>query len=112
MCEPGDTEWLEDFYLRIMNQTDPLTLYAKASKPRPVKKPTERYTYYQSTLDNTGDDVFNLGEIPLKMYKTKNYTDHENAEKHKKSLNSIGCITFLLCAFILIIAVILLYEYK
>ena len=30
MCEPSDTWWLDDFYLRIMNQTDPLTLYHKA----------------------------------------------------------------------------------
>ena len=34
MCEPGDTEWIEDFRSRIMNQTDPLTLYRKASTPK------------------------------------------------------------------------------
>lgn len=38
MCEPGDTEWLDDFYSRIMNQTDPLTLYAKATASNPIKK--------------------------------------------------------------------------
>ena len=27
MCEPADTQWLDDFYDRIMNQTDPLALY-------------------------------------------------------------------------------------
>lgn len=32
MCEPGDTQWLDDFYDRIMNQTDPLALYYKATK--------------------------------------------------------------------------------
>ena len=31
MCEPNDTVWLQNFYSRIMNQTDPLTLYAKAT---------------------------------------------------------------------------------
>jgi hypothetical protein len=39
MCEPSDTWWLDDFYLRIMNQNDPLTLYRKA---------TDRYTTYSS----------------------------------------------------------------
>lgn len=34
MCEPCDTVWLDDFYSRIMNQTDPLALYSKATKPR------------------------------------------------------------------------------
>lgn len=31
MCESGDTEWLDDFYSRIMKQTDPLSLYRKAT---------------------------------------------------------------------------------
>ena len=38
MCESGDTEWLDDFYSRIMSQTDPLTLYAKATALKPIKK--------------------------------------------------------------------------
>ena len=31
MCKPDDTEWLDDFYSRIMKQTDPLSLYRKAT---------------------------------------------------------------------------------
>lgn len=31
MCESGDTEWLDNFYSRIMNQTDPISLYRKAT---------------------------------------------------------------------------------
>ena len=27
MCEAGDDEWLDDFYERIINQTDPLAMY-------------------------------------------------------------------------------------
>lgn len=42
MCEYGDAEWLDEFYSRIMNQTDPLTLYAKATAPKPTKKATPR----------------------------------------------------------------------
>lgn len=41
MCEPGDAAWLDNFYSRIMNQTDPLALYAKAVKPRPRAKPAQ-----------------------------------------------------------------------
>lgn len=58
MCELGDTEWLDDFYLRIMNQTDPLTLYAKATAPKQAKKPVqtpktdyETYSYSQQVAN-------------------------------------------------------------
>ena len=30
MCDPEDTLWLNNFYSRIMNQTDPLSMYRKA----------------------------------------------------------------------------------
>lgn len=60
MCEPGDVLWLDNFYSRIMNQTDPLALYLRATKPRPVQKPRQtyapqppRYTYSQQTLNST-----------------------------------------------------------
>ena len=39
MCEYGDAQWIDDFYDRIMNQSDPLAMYQKATKPRPVAKP-------------------------------------------------------------------------
>ena len=31
MCEPDDALWLDNFYERIMNRTDPLALYRKAT---------------------------------------------------------------------------------
>lgn len=34
MCEKSDTLWLENFYSRIMSQTDPLSLYHKAISSR------------------------------------------------------------------------------
>ena len=34
LCKPGDTEWVENFRSRIMDQTDPLTQYRKAAAPR------------------------------------------------------------------------------
>ena len=32
MCHPDDVAWLNNFYSRIINQTDPLALYLKANK--------------------------------------------------------------------------------
>lgn len=43
MCEAGDNEWLDDFYDRIINQTDPLAMYRKATRPQPVAKPKQSY---------------------------------------------------------------------
>ncbi|MBE5816514.1 MAG: hypothetical protein E7315_02170 [Clostridiales bacterium] len=34
MCDYGDEQWLEVFYKRIMNQTDPLAMYHKAIQPK------------------------------------------------------------------------------
>lgn len=34
MCQPNDAAWLDAFYLRIMNQKDPLTLYRIATQPK------------------------------------------------------------------------------
>lgn len=35
MCPPEDEKWLDDFYARIKNQTDPLALYYKYTHPSP-----------------------------------------------------------------------------
>ena len=52
MCEYGDALWIDDFYDRIMNQSDPLAMYRKATKPRPAAKtkqhcqsPQSQYAY-------------------------------------------------------------------
>ncbi len=44
MCVPEDGAWLECFYNRIMEQTDPLSLYRKATTPKPKIKPTPQPT--------------------------------------------------------------------
>ena len=43
MCEVGDDEWLDDFYERIINQTDPLAMYRKATRPQPVAKSAQNH---------------------------------------------------------------------
>lgn len=35
MCTPADVAWIEQFYARILAQTDPLALYQKAIQPKP-----------------------------------------------------------------------------
>lgn len=42
MCEYDDAQWIDDFYDRIMNQSDPLAMYRKATKPKPAAKPKQQ----------------------------------------------------------------------
>ncbi len=47
MCEPEDELWLDDFYSRILNQTDPLSQYYKATHYRADKnKPSKPLPNY------------------------------------------------------------------
>ena len=39
MCEPSDVAWIDGFYSRIMNQTDPLAMYLNAEKPKQSAPP-------------------------------------------------------------------------
>ena len=44
--EPNCTEenmWFEDFYYRIINKSDPLAMYRKATRHQPVAKPKQHY---------------------------------------------------------------------
>ena len=47
MCEPEDELWLNNFYSRIMNQTDPLSLYDQAMKTRAANNPNAKRTQQQ-----------------------------------------------------------------
>ena len=51
MCDPSDALWLDDFYSRIMNQTDPLALYHKATTPTNAHKRNQP----TSTSDTNAD---------------------------------------------------------
>ncbi len=53
MCEYSDAQWIDDFYDRIMNQSDPLAMYRKATKPQtatkpkqPCQSPQSQHTYH------------------------------------------------------------------
>lgn len=76
MCDPEDADWLDDFYDRIMNQTDPLALYHKATRPKPVAKPPQSYHPVQ----------------PSYTYPT------QPSRQKKSSRKSVGWIVFLILA--------------
>ncbi len=38
MCSDKDVRWIDSFYSRVMNQKDPLALYAKSTKARRITK--------------------------------------------------------------------------
>lgn len=44
MCKYGDTQWIDNFYGRIINQSDPLAMYyRKVTKPQPASKPKQPF---------------------------------------------------------------------
>ena len=82
MCEVGDEEWLDEFYERIINQTDPLAMYFQATKPHPVAK-------------------FAQNHEPAQLQYT--YSEQPNRPKHK-SKKVVRWIVFSI-----IVAIVLLY---
>ncbi len=97
MCEHGDAKWLDDFYSRIMNQTDPLTLYAKALKPR------KSVNTKQSSKTTS----------PKQTYKanTTSYNRHFTDAPKKRSHKRIGWLAFLILALLLAAVVYLISEF-
>ena len=82
MCEAGDDEWLDEFYERIINQTDPLAMYRKATRPQPAAKSAQNHE-------------------PAKLQYT--YSKQPNRPKHK-SKKVVRWIVFSI-----IVAIVLLY---
>ena len=79
MCDVGDAEWIDTFYSRIMDQTDPLAMYRKATAPRPAAKPVQRKQTAQ----------------PQYTYPAPHY------QPKKTSNKSIGWIVFIIIAVII-----------
>ena len=67
LCEPWDAQWLDDFHGRIMEQTDPLTLYRRAMEPpKPAPQASPQTTLPQTPgnggrRQNAGCAAFLLG---------------------------------------------------
>lgn len=88
MCEPSDTDWLDNFYKRIMNQTDPLALYYQATKSRKMQQSHKPQTYNE----------------PLNETYSMPHTNNKN-----KSNNSVYYPIFIICA-LLFVAVIICFK--
>ena len=79
LCSDADTQWIVDFHARIMNQTDPLALYRKATQPRQK----------QATKNAEG------------QYYQEQYQKH-----YYKTSNRFGCfITLLIVAVVAMIVI-------
>ena len=63
MCEYGDAQWIDDFYDRIMNQSDPLAMYRKATRPQPVAKPKQPYQSPQPQHTYSVQPVFSKKKV-------------------------------------------------
>ena len=88
MCEPSDVVWIDVFYSRIMNQTDPLALYSKATKPRPAQKSAQAH-----------------------KPKSPTYTYSQPTASHRKSSPQVaGCMTFLVGILIIVVAIVLMSK--
>ncbi len=64
MCTPGDTEWLENFYNRIMTQTDPVAQYRKKNIPCAVSHAVPSTPYKKESIPCTAlyTDSYDYGE--------------------------------------------------
>lgn len=57
MCNASDVQWIDNFYARIMKQTDPLALYRKALQRRKTTSKKKTSTRrYQQTARNDYDE--------------------------------------------------------
>ena len=89
MCEARDTQWLMDFYGRIMNQTDPLALYRKATQREYPPKRSE------NTWTETGRGPFQKPS----SYQKRNL--HQKQEESK----GLGCVFCLLLTAVILVAI-------
>ena len=74
MCHPDDVAWLNNFYSRIMNQTDPLALYLKSSKVNPLTK-TQKESNYSPQRKTTKLTLrLKHKKILIALHRGKKYT--------------------------------------
>lgn len=96
MCAPEDTEWLENFYARIMNRRDPLALYREATKSHPEQKAKQ-----------TSQSYLNIYTLPNTHTSTSTHTISStytqiNDKKSKQSRKS-GCLLTIVAVLLAII---------
>ncbi|MDE5569990.1 MAG: hypothetical protein K2J47_08015 [Ruminococcus sp.] len=85
MCEPGDMQWLDNFYSRIMSTNDPLALYRKVKSLYRVQKPIPK-----------------LIKKPQQTY-SSNPTSYTNQQYRKTSSKLTGYLTYLMGALLVVV---------
>lgn len=98
MCTQKDIEWCQDFYKRILDQSDPLTMLHRYSKKVPMSSPV---TQSQSSQ-------------PLAYYNAISERTEERITIKRKKMNFICWIIFLLfiigIIFLVIISIAIIYR--
>ena len=98
MCEPEDELWLDEFYSRIMNQTDPLALYHRATRPKPVIKTSPK------PIIKVQPESFQ--KVPTKPTQAISSPNRPNSSKNKRiSLSTLVLLSLLGIALALFVAI-------
>ena len=79
MCKPDDAQWLDNFHSRIMSANDPLALYRKARNLQTTQKPKQTRS-----------------------------TEYTYPQYKKTASRPAGCLTLLIGAALVVVAVILI----
>lgn len=88
MCAPQDAAWLDEFYMRIINQTDPIAQYYKASR-----------TYKTPYVGKTN-------KIPESHSSVQQNDGHKNQERYWS-----GYIAFLLVVLFIYVVIAVLKSF-
>lgn len=71
MCAVKDTQWIQNFYSRIMNQTDPLSLYFNHTRNKVVSPPNKQKT---TTFNNCEYNNHEYNQYKYNKKSAKNST--------------------------------------
>lgn len=78
ICTEDDIRWLEDFYQRILNQTDPIAKYYQMDKSNSAESKRKQYTAYYEYDSNRSTDnmriINNVNNMSSPDQQQTNYT--------------------------------------
>ena len=89
MTTSTDVKWIDDFYIRIMHQKDPLTLYHKAVRKRSV----EKATVARKTLSKIPTKVSSKAAAKTGAKTPTRGATKAKRDSKKKSGMPKGCVT-------------------
>lgn len=86
MCKPVDVQWLDDFYSRIMNQTDPISLYSKATN---------------TSVKSKKHAIQEANDCPAQYANDRSVQINNNYKEQKVTKTPTGWILFIIIAIII-----------